>query len=106
MGLGNATHRSSPSSCGLLKTLLTCTTTTQQLGADRKNTRVRSVGLNGVNGLDGSAVDYLDSDFTSEFGVPRSPHLPHPALAERGQDLVMAKLRAGLHWMNETTGGI
>ena len=37
----------------------------------------------------------LDGDVPAEARVPRPVHLPHPARAERRQDLVGAKTRAG-----------
>ncbi len=42
----------------------------------------------------------LDGHFAPELGVPRTPHLAHTTLAERGEDLVAAELGAGGHWLS------
>ena len=48
----------------------------------------------------------LDGNFAPEFRIPSTPHFSHPALTEKADDFVVAEFGAGLHWMNETTGGI
>src|ERR1017187_1393608 len=43
----------------------------------------------------GAGVDALDGDIAAESGIPCPPHLAHAARAERCDDLVRAKARAG-----------
>ena len=51
---------------------------------------------------------FIDLDkaplFTApELRVPRTPHLAHTALAERGEDFVTAELGAGVHGLSDET---
>ena len=58
----------------------------------------------------------LDGNLASEFLIPGTPHVTHATLAEGGDDLIVAKLRAKFHRLgvlerfvknsvNDTKGG-